>query len=95
MTYRLPKDWRDKLPNADAFYHARIDKLSRPNQGNWAQGRCPFHEDRSASLSVHMEGRGHWKCFSGCGHGDMVSFAMRQSGKPFADTVRELIGAGH
>lgn len=91
MTY-LPKNWRDRLPDADSFYRERVEKLSRPNQENWAQGRCPFHEDRSASLSVRLGGRGHWKCFAGCGHGDMVSFLMRQSGKNFVDAVRELTG---
>lgn len=40
------------------------------------QARCPFHEDRLASLSINDE-KGLWYCFAGCGGGDVFSFIMK------------------
>lgn len=37
--------------------------------------KCPFHEDRSPSFSVWHGAQGwQWKCQSGCGNGDEISF---------------------
>ncbi|GEM_PF-611252 len=89
---RLPVDWRDRLPDP-ASYYAQHVKLTGPNSSGYAQGRCPFHDDHNASLSVHVIGRGLWKCFASCGGGDMVGFHMRLTGKAFRDAVCELIGS--
>lgn len=91
---RLPRDWRERLERADveAYYRRHVEKLSRPNATGWAQGRCPFHEDRSASLSVHVtDARGGWRCFASCGGGDLIGFHQKVIGKPFADAVRDLL----
>ena len=53
--------------------------------------QCPFHEDRTASLSVHPV-IGIWKCFAGCGAGDLVSFHMKRTGMVFVAAVRDLLG---
>lgn len=91
----LPRNWRDRLPDPATYYGARVDKLGKANVEGWAQGRCPFHEDRHESLSVHLtHPAGGWKCFSGCGKGDMVSFHQRLTGLGFADAVRDLVGVG-
>lgn len=87
---QLPSDWRDCLPDPAAYYAAQMGKLTRPNGSGWAQGRCPFHDDKAASLSVHAGGG--WKCFAGCGQGDMVAFHQRRTGLTFADAVRDLLG---
>lgn len=89
---RLPNQWRDCLPAPDAYYRANIGKLGKANGGGWAQGTCPFHDDKNASLSVKIAERGNWKCFAGCGSGDMLSFHMRRTCLPFADAVRDLLG---
>lgn len=92
---RMPHNWRDRAPDPVAYYGARIGKLSRPNAAGWAQGACPFHEDREASFSVNLAGlRGCWKCFAGCGTGDMVAFQMRLSGCDFKQAVVELVRGG-
>lgn len=92
---RLPADWRERLARLDAatYYAQRVAKLGRPNSAGWAQGRCPFHEDRNDSLSVHVAGAGAggWRCFAGCGSGDLVSFHRRATGLPFLDAVRDLL----
>ena len=56
---------------------------------------CPFHEDRNASLSVKVvDARGHWRCFAGCGAGDLVAFHMRRTGKAFQEAVADLLRRG-
>jgi hypothetical protein len=93
QSLRAPAKWRDRLPDPAGYYGARVVKLGKPNGDGWAQGRCPFHDDHDASLSVNLVGvRGCWKCFAGCGAGDMVAFQMRLSGSGFVEAVRELVG---
>lgn len=89
---QLPTDWRQRLPDPVSYYRARIERLGKPNGQGWAQGRCPLHEDRHESMSVHL-GNGGWRCFAGCGTGDMVSFHQRLTGKPFAEAVHDLLEA--
>lgn len=91
---RLPANWRDRLPDPARYYAAHVEKLTGANSAGYAQGRCPFHDDHNASLSVHVAGRGLWKCFASCGGGDLVGFHMKVTGLPFADAVRDLIGLG-
>ena len=42
--------------------------------------RCPFHEDKTASLHVFRTGRTEgawlWKCHTGCGSGTLIDAAM-------------------
>ena len=89
---RLPRNWRDRLPDPGAYYAQHVAKLGKPNALGWAQGQCPFHDDRNASLSVHVsDARGGWRCFASCGGGDLVGFHIKRTGQSFADAVRELI----
>ena len=90
---RVPANWRDRLPDPATYYAEHVVKLGKRNGEGWAQGRCPFHDDRDASMSVHLDGsRGCWKCFAGCGAGDLVAFHMRLRRLPFAEAVRDLAG---
>ena len=61
-------------------------KLKGPDpKGNYT-GRCPFHDDRSPSLSVHpVKG---WICFAGCGNGSLQTLAKRL-GMPDGEDMRE------
>ncbi len=89
----LPANWRQRLPDPTVYYAEHVRKLGAVNSAGWAPGRCPFHEDREASLSVHLGGdRGGWRCFAGCGHGDVVSFHQRLTGMDFKGAVRDLLG---
>lgn len=90
---RLPGNWRDRLPDPGTYYRQHVAKLGKAHGNGWAQGQCPFHDDRHASLSVNTANpRGPWKCFAGCGGGDLVSFHMRRTGQGFKDAVRDLMG---
>ena len=52
-------------------------------------GRCPFHDDGKASLSVNQDKR-LWNCF-GCGkHGDCFSWIMALRSVDFKTAVSEL-----
>ena len=52
-------------------------------------GRCPFHDEKSASFSVRPD-KGFFHCF-GCNEkGDVFAFIMKKKGLEFTDAVREL-----
>ncbi len=67
-------------------------KLKRNGQ-DWF-GKCPFHNERSASFSVNDK-RGFYHCF-GCGvHGDILDWWQATEGMSFAEAcnrLRELVG---
>jgi hypothetical protein len=55
-------------------------------------GKCPLHDDRSASMGVRVyrDGIG-WRCFAGCGSGDVLSLVASMHGlDPRADFGRVL-----
>lgn len=55
--------------------------------------RCPFHEDSAASFSLYAgdDGSERWKCFAGCGQGDVIDFLAKHHGLSNADACREFI----
>lgn len=57
--------------------------------GRRASARCPFHEDRLASMSLDLD-RKLWHCFSGCGGGDCFSLVMRLEDCSFIEAVKIL-----
>jgi DNA primase len=62
--------------------------MKRSGQSNY-MGRCPFHDEKSASFSV-VPDKGFFKCF-GCGEkGDVFAFLMKKKGIEFPEAVREL-----
>jgi len=67
-----------KLSNKDyvGFYNKYIEKIRLSSGGKQATGLCPFHEDKKNSFSINLE-TGQWKCFSGCGEGNSLTFADR------------------
>ena len=68
---------------------AAVMKLQRA--GAEHKGRCPFHDDRSPSLTIYDEGR-RFKCF-GCGaQGDVIDFVQRLYGVSVSEAL-VMIGA--
>ena len=58
-------------------------------RGKEWMGLCPFHEDRSPSLSVNEESR-VWHCF-GCGEGgDVFRFMELRLNIPFPEAVKAV-----
>ncbi len=63
----------------------------RKKGSNW-MGRCPFHEEKTASFSVQPT-KGFYKCF-GCGKGgNAFTFVMETEGLSFPDAVRRVAEA--
>ncbi len=92
---KVPANWRDRLPDPATYYAAKLGKLTRANAQGWAQARCPFHDDKAASLSVNVgEARGGWKCFAGCGSGDLIAFHRRLTGQDFIAARADLLRGG-
>jgi len=52
-------------------------------------GKCPFHDDLHASLSVN-EKENYWNCFAGCGGGSVIDFWMKLNNLDFQDAVKDL-----
>lgn len=62
------------------------------NGTGW-KGLCPFHEDRSPSLSVTPE-KGLWHCF-GCGKGgSAIDLVMMKEGLPLERAIARLLEGG-
>ncbi len=57
--------------------------------GRSFKGRCPFHEEKSASFYVTPELK-RFKCFGCQAGGDAIAFLQRYQGKSFVDAVRDL-----
>lgn len=84
------REWRERLPDPGHYYGQHVGRLGRANSSGWAQGVCPFHEDHDASLSVQVT-EGGWRCFAGCGAGDLAGFHMRLRGCDFKQAISELV----
>ena len=80
---RLPEDLIGKLkrdvPLADL---CREKGIELSGTGKNLLGRCPFHADDTASLSV-TPSTNLWNCLAGCGGGDTIALLMRLEGISF------------
>jgi putative DNA primase/helicase len=77
-----------------AYFEARLSGQKLPQIGRQGMVRCPFHEDKNASLSVDPE-KGIWKCHAGCGQGGVIDFEKRYSscgGQIAFGNVSEICG---
>ena len=57
--------------------------------GRSFKGKCPFHQEKSASFHVTPDIR-RFKCFGCQAGGDAIAFIQRYLGKTFVDAVRDL-----
>ena len=76
---------------------ARIDEVVeqyvslRTAGGGSRKGLCPFHDEKTPSVTV-TPARQYWYCF-GCGRGgDVISFLQEIEGLAFAEAVERLAG---
>ena len=64
-------------------------RSTKPSGDGHLVGLCPFHEDHSPSFGFSTKD-GTWKCFAGCGSGDVFEFLMRRDEKDFRDVLLDL-----
>lgn len=57
--------------------------------GKSYKGKCPFHQEKSASFYVTPDIR-RFKCFGCQAGGDAIAFVQRYLGKTFVDSVKDL-----
>jgi DNA primase len=67
-------------------------KGQKTGTNDWVNGFCPFHEDvKTRSFSFNARTLA-WKCFAGCGQGDVFSFVMRQKELPDFKSALDYLG---
>ena len=60
------------------YFEARLEGQCIAATDKDVSVRCPFHDDRRASMSVNVE-RGVYHCHAGCGAGGVLDFEMKFS----------------
>ena len=86
--YALEAMKRLHLPTILGEYGIRLKAAGRDS----FLGLCPFHEDKSPSLSVGKRGdKWLWNCFGCRVGGNVIDFKMKKDGTPFGDTYRALL----
>ena len=79
---------RDYLPTSLAYYEKALHISA--NHAGWQTVRCPFHDDKHASLSVNLE-HGGFRCHAcGAKGGDILAFHMRRHDLGFKAAAKEL-----
>ncbi|MBN4050258.1 AAA family ATPase [Desulfobulbus sp. AH-315-M07] len=77
------------LANAESYYKHTLNKLKK-GKGDHKQACCPFHDDHNPSFSVNTV-TWQWRCFAGCGSGDLFHFAGRLEGLDPKSNFPELL----
>lgn len=79
---------RDYLPEPQQYFSEQ--GLQLKGAGNWKSALCPFHQDSSPSLRIHIS-TGGFRCMAcGARGSDVLAFHMQHYNLPFIDAVKEL-----
>lgn len=85
----IPQSIVDEIRSRADLVSLIRDDTSVVRTGSSWMARCPFHDDRTPSMSVDPV-KGLYHCH-GCGaSGDAISYIMRRDGQSFGDSVRTL-----
>lgn len=79
---------RNLLPSPRHYYNLEFG--TRLDRKGWVSTRCPFHEDKSPSLSVNLATGGYVCHACGAKGGDVLDFHMRRYGLEFLHAADEL-----
>lgn len=69
-------------------FAVRCEAARRPS-GRTVAFRCPFHDERTASLIVFRDSN-RWHCFGCSDHGDVIAAVMKLDGLTFVEAVLQL-----
>ncbi len=74
-----------------AFYRSQgIRFVGQPDAEGNTKAHCPFHDDRTPSLSIQLKSPGLYHCF-GCEHqGDVLTFVQVIDGVSFPEALMKL-----
>jgi DNA primase len=79
---------REYLPTPRTYYERALSITA--GRSGWRTVRCPFHNDKHASLSVHLD-HGGFRCHAcGAKGGDVLAFHMLRHGLGFKAAAKEL-----
>ena len=85
----IPQETIDRVLEATDIVELIGSFIALKKLGQNFQGICPFHEDKSPSLSVSPDKR-IFRCF-GCGtSGNAITFLRKHKNLPFPEAVRML-----
>ena len=85
----IPQATIDRVLEATDIVELIGSFIALKKLGQSFQGLCPFHEDKSPSLSVSPEKK-IFRCF-GCGtSGNAITFLRKHKNLPFPEAVRVL-----
>jgi DNA primase len=88
-TERGADDWVERVRAASDIVEVIGQSVPLRRSGrNW-MGRCPFHEEKTPSFSVHGE-RQFYHCFSCKAGGDVFTFVMESEKVGFLEAVEML-----
>lgn len=84
-----PPEWIQKLKDSVSLIEIASENIDLKKSGNGQRfmGRCPFHGDRSPSLSVSKD---FYHCFGCKVSGDVIRFTMELHGLSFEEACEEL-----
>jgi DNA primase catalytic core len=89
---RIPDDEIGRLKREVSLVGlAAAHGLELKGTGDNLLGRCPWHEDGTASLVVTVS-KNLWHCMAGCGGGSVIDWVMRTQGVSFRHAVEVLRG---
>ena len=87
----IPQETIDRVLDSTNIVELIGSFVALKKIGQNFQGLCPFHDDKTPSLSVSPEKK-IFRCF-GCGaSGNAITFLKRHKNLPFPETVRVLAG---
>ena len=78
---------KNRLPRVEAVIMAEGIQLK--DLGSYYQGLCPFHDDKSPSLTVYKSNN-HFYCYGCYTSGDAISFIQKYHKKSFKDALSYL-----
>lgn len=78
---------KSRLPNPSDFY--RQFNIEIKSGCGWQMVKCPFHDDKHASMGVNRE-HGGYKCHACGASGDAIGFYMQWHSASFMDACRAL-----
>ena len=91
MAYATGQSDRDAVLDATDLVALIGEHVQLKPKGREHVGLCPFHDDRSPSMSVVThKGSGFYKCFSCGAAGNAIDFMMNYHKMAFIDALRAL-----